>query len=180
MQRIAKESVFSEAEVRELATRFARFSAVGTDDGLIDRSEFMRILQLPATTPSLLVDRLFHAFDTDRDGAICLSEFVAALSALSARPAAAAAKVAFSFCVWDLDGDGYLSRADIVALLGAAQSYSTLVCASAEIEAVVDATLASCASNVAKGVSLEEYKTLCARNPTVLDALTLNLHLDKA
>lgn len=57
---------FDEVELKHLWKHFARISSSRTVDGVIDKEEFQEAFGLSQEQP--IVDRLFDAFDENKDG----------------------------------------------------------------------------------------------------------------
>jgi hypothetical protein len=103
----------------------------------IDRTQFNRAViprywrftSAPLTSvsltsaPNLVYDRLFAHFDTDRNGLIGFEEFVIGLDRLHPReprdPDMPRAKLQVVFNGYDLDGDGYITRKDVLRVFRA-------------------------------------------------------------
>ena len=104
---------FTTEEVQKLAKNFKRLDKNG--DGYLQKEEFMEI---EALQQNPLVMRVLEVFDDDGNDQIDFSEFVAALSIFcSTDEEDNAAKSAFAFSIYDVNGDGYISNADLFQIL---------------------------------------------------------------
>jgi Ca2+-binding EF-hand superfamily protein len=88
----------------------------------IDRMTFPHIISplspYAPTRPSLVFDRLFAMFDRNRDGLVDFEEFVMGVVFLRNR-AGRKDKWRKTFEAYDLDGDGYVTRADFLRMFRA-------------------------------------------------------------
>ena len=64
---------FDEVELKHLWKHFARISSSRTVDGVIDKEEFQEAFGLSQEQP--MIDRLFDAFDENKDGFDVISYF---------------------------------------------------------------------------------------------------------
>uniref|UniRef100_H2YBN1 EF-hand domain-containing protein n=1 Tax=Ciona savignyi TaxID=51511 RepID=H2YBN1_CIOSA len=82
----------------------------------MDRNQFRDILhQRFNMTEDLLMDRVFRAFDKDSDSFISLIEWVEGLSIFLR--GTQEEKIEYAFTVYDLNGDGYISREEMFQML---------------------------------------------------------------
>uniref|UniRef100_A0A061R6K0 Calcineurin b-like protein 4 n=1 Tax=Tetraselmis sp. GSL018 TaxID=582737 RepID=A0A061R6K0_9CHLO len=72
-------NVVSAAELRALKQLFGQVSNSVIQDGLIHKEEFFRAL-FDSSDGNLFGDRIFHKFDSKRNGVIEFDEFVRGLS----------------------------------------------------------------------------------------------------
>ncbi|XP_076803323.1 calaxin-like isoform X1 [Clavelina lepadiformis] len=103
---------FNKNEVEALIhTYFSLFEGVK-----MDRNQFRDILHGTFNmTEDLLMDRVFRAFDKDSDSYICLSEWVEGLSTFIR--GTLDERIEYAFTVYDLNGDGYISREEMFQML---------------------------------------------------------------
>lgn len=99
----------------ELYTVFLRFKSLCnlSKDGPygIDADTFARGVQMLSVEDTLFVNRVFSLVDTDNSNSIEWEEFLVAMAALSSGSAEIKAK--FALQVYDIDGDGKISVADL-------------------------------------------------------------------
>ncbi|KAH7126993.1 hypothetical protein B0J11DRAFT_291188 [Dendryphion nanum] len=69
------------------------------------------------TAPNLIYDRIFAYYDSNLDGNIGFEEFVKGLNGMHSRDFNAKLKIIFSG--YDIDGDGYISRKDVLRIFRA-------------------------------------------------------------
>ncbi len=82
--------------------------------GLIDYTEFCEILQVDASPQ---VERLFQMFDKDKSGQIDVKEFLIGLSNFTG--AGKEEKLKFAFMVFDEDGNGVITKQELLKILKA-------------------------------------------------------------
>lgn len=94
---------------------YKRFQETDVDhSGLIDYTEFCEILQVDASPQ---VERLFQMFDKDRSGQIDVKEFMIGLSNFTG--ASKEEKLKFAFMVFDEDGNGVITKQELLKILKA-------------------------------------------------------------
>jgi Ca2+-binding EF-hand superfamily protein len=94
---------------------YKRFQETDVDhSGLIDYTEFCEILQVDASPQ---VERLFQMFDKDRSGQIDVKEFMIGLSNFTG--AGKEEKLKFAFMVFDEDGNGVITKQELLKILKA-------------------------------------------------------------
>ena len=76
---------FTAHEIKALWFHFKEISSTEEDDGIIDKTEFQTAMLFRDT---VLLDRMFHIFDTNSDNKINFAEFISCLSALSNKASA--------------------------------------------------------------------------------------------
>lgn len=92
---------------------YKRFQATDKDkSGLIDYTEFCEILQID---PSPQCEKLFQMFDKDRSGQIDVREFMIGLSNFTG--AGKDEKLKFAFAVFDEDGNGVITKQELIKIL---------------------------------------------------------------
>ncbi|KAI9220917.1 calcineurin subunit B [Blastocladiella britannica] len=105
------EPIFTKDEIKRLHKRFMKLDK--DNSGSIDKEEFLNIPQI-ANNP--LVGRLVSIFDTDGGGDVDFGEFLEGLSVFSSR-GNKEMKMRFSFKVYDMDRDGYISNGELFLVL---------------------------------------------------------------
>lgn len=100
---------------------YKRFQETDVDhSGLIDYTEFCEILQVD---PAPQVEKLFQLFDKDRSGQIDVKEFMIGLSNFTG--AGKEEKLKFAFMVFDEDGNGVITKQELLKILKANHMAST-------------------------------------------------------
>lgn len=106
-------SEFTEPELKRL---FKKFKKLDTDkSGTLSVQEFLAI---PELEHNPLVRRVVATFDEDKSGEVDFQEFISAVSVF-ASPGGKESKFKFTFKVYDVDGDNYISNSDLYHVLKA-------------------------------------------------------------
>ncbi|KAF3924665.1 hypothetical protein AA313_de0205147 [Arthrobotrys entomopaga] len=133
LKRFTKETCFEAPEIEALYEQFKCLAATEFPDdpnnlgGGIDRKTFDKCFvpnnHLRPPPPNLIYDRMFAFFDTDGNGLIGFEEFVKGLSVKTKKPLPTTAnmteKYRRTFRAYDLDGDGYIERKDVLKMFRA-------------------------------------------------------------
>ncbi|XP_074756385.1 calaxin [Athene noctua] len=110
---------FNKSEVERLIQLFdtlvaesgSRFAAAG-----LSRSTFRDALYSAfGMTDDMIMDRVFHTFDRDNDNCISVVEWVEGLSVFLR--GTLEERIKYCFEVYDLNGDGYISREEMFQML---------------------------------------------------------------
>uniref|UniRef100_A0A8D0UXI4 Calaxin n=1 Tax=Sus scrofa TaxID=9823 RepID=A0A8D0UXI4_PIG len=82
----------------------------------LDRNTFRNILHVTfGMTDDMIMDRVFRGFDKDNDGCVSVSEWVYGLSVFLR--GTLEEKMKYCFEVFDLNGDGFISKEEMVHML---------------------------------------------------------------
>ncbi|KAJ1101023.1 hypothetical protein NDU88_006097 [Pleurodeles waltl] len=117
LSRIVKH--FNKSEVESLMKLFQALVGSGSEkpsrNGL-DRNKFRNILHNTfGMTDDMIMDRVFRAFDKDNDSYINVTEWVQGLSVFLR--GTLDERIKYCFDVYDLNGDGYISREEMFHML---------------------------------------------------------------
>lgn len=102
---------FSRDQIIRLHKRFRKLDADG--NGEISREEFMAI---PSLAQNPLLGRVLEIFDTDGNQSVDFREFVKALAIFSS-DCSKEEKLKFTFKIYDIDNDGFISNIDLFKTL---------------------------------------------------------------
>ncbi|KAF3918829.1 hypothetical protein ABW20_dc0100992 [Dactylellina cionopaga] len=133
LKRFTKETCFEPPEIEALYEQFKCLAPMEFGDdpnglgGGIDRKTFDKCFvpnnHLRPPPPNLIYDRMFAFFDTDGNGLIGFEEFVKGLSVKTKKPLPTTAnmteKYKRTFRAYDLDGDGFIERKDVLKMFRA-------------------------------------------------------------
>lgn len=109
----AKKTHFSKSEIESLLTMF---KTITKNLDRMDRLKFRDVLHNSFDmTDDILMDRVFRAFDRDNDSYLSMSEWVESLSIFLR--GTQEEKIKYAFNVYDLNGDGYISREEMFQML---------------------------------------------------------------
>eukprot|EP00457_Paulinella_chromatophora_P020612 gb/GEZN01022700.1/.p1 GENE.gb/GEZN01022700.1/~~gb/GEZN01022700.1/.p1 ORF type:complete len:176 (+),score=45.33 gb/GEZN01022700.1/:29-556(+) len=114
MAQAQKQCSFSEDELKRLFKKFKKLDKDG--NGSLSIEEFMNI---PELEHNPLVRRVVETFDDDKSGEVDFMEFIKALSVFATMEAKLEEKFKFTFRIYDVDGDGFISNADLYKVLKA-------------------------------------------------------------
>ncbi|XP_072532196.1 calaxin isoform X2 [Salminus brasiliensis] len=110
---------FSKTEAECLIRLFNELLGEQTDRRVgpgLDRGKFRNILHNTfGLTDDMIMDRVFRAFDNDNDSYISVKEWVEGLSVFLR--GSLDEKIKYCFEVYDLNGDGYISREEMFHML---------------------------------------------------------------
>jgi serine/threonine-protein phosphatase 2B regulatory subunit len=105
----AKRTHFTDAQIEELRKRYLRISKSRDKNGNIDIIEFQQVVGIK--NPEF-AKQIFGAFDVGKGENITFEEFVARLSAISAK-ATVEEKSKFCFKIYDADGSGTIDQGEL-------------------------------------------------------------------
>ncbi len=138
---------------------------------MIDKTEFLTALGLQDST---FADRIFSVFDENGDNEVNFKEFVCALSVLCDK-GTLEEKIAFTFKVYDIDGDGHIDKDELFGLLKASLIESMVMDIPEEaLHALVDQTFSEADDNTDGYISFEEYKQLVMTNPNIVNSIRID------
>ncbi|XP_014675016.1 PREDICTED: EF-hand calcium-binding domain-containing protein 1-like isoform X1 [Priapulus caudatus] len=110
-ENIYKHTHFNRLEVEELLKIYRKLTPEK-----LDRTKFRDVLHNTFNmTDDILMDRVFKAFDKDNDSFVSMEEWVTGLSVFL--KGTLEEQMAYCFVVYDLNGDGYISREEIFHML---------------------------------------------------------------
>jgi serine/threonine-protein phosphatase 2B regulatory subunit len=139
---------------------YKRFQATDKDgSGQIDYSEFCEIMQVD---PSPQCEKVFQLFDNDKTGRIDVREFMIALSNFSG--AEKDEKLKFAFMVFDEDGNGVITRQELMKILKANHMASN----EAEVARKADTVMSQGDKDGDGVISFDEFAVVSKKFPNIL------------
>lgn len=152
---------------------YKRFQESDTDEsGLIEYGEFCHILGVDA---SPAVEKMFQLFDTDRTGHIDVKEFMIGLSNFSG--ASKEEKLKFAFSVFDEDGNGAITKDELMKILKSNHMASSVD----EVRRKADVIMKQADQDGNGVITFDEFVLVSKRFPSILHpAAMLGQRVSKA
>lgn len=139
---------------------FKRFQAIDKDhSGMIDYTEFCEIMQVD---PSPQCEKLFQMFDKDKAGQIDVREFMIGLSNFTG--AGKEEKLKFAFMVFDEDGNGVITKQELIKILKANHMASS----DKEVMRKAETIMAQADKDGDGVVSFDEFVIVSKKFPNIL------------
>lgn len=139
---------------------YKRFQATDKDgSGQLDYAEFCEVMQVD---PSPQCEKVFQLFDTDRTGRIDVREFMIALSNFSG--AEKDEKLKFAFMVFDEDGNGVITRQELLKILKANHMASN----ESEVARKADTIMSQGDKDGDGVISFDEFAVVSKKFPNIL------------
>ncbi|RLN65112.1 hypothetical protein BBJ29_005896, partial [Phytophthora kernoviae] len=139
---------------------YKRFQATDKDgSGQIDYSEFCEVLQVD---PSPQCEKVFQLFDNDKTGRIDVREFMIALSNFTG--AEKEEKLKFAFLVFDEDGNGVITRQELMKILKANHMASN----ESEVARKADTIMSQGDKDGDGVISFDEFSIVSKKFPNIL------------
>jgi len=176
LKQLIETTHFKQDEIVKLYEHFktlSKESSKDADDGYVDKNEFHTILGLKE---SLFVDRMFILFDADKDNRIDFKEFLCGLSIFSEK-GTMDEKLKFSFKIYDIDGDSFISKLELGKLLEASLKENSLELPQEQLDGIVNATFVEADTDKDEKISFDEYRVLVTKHPTMIANMTITTNL---
>lgn len=139
---------------------YKRFQATDKDkSGLVDYTEFCEVLQVD---PSPQCEAVFQIYDYEKTGQIDAKEFLIALSNYSG--AGKEDKLKFSFMAFDEDGNGVITKAELLKILKANHMASH----EAEVARKADTIMAQADKDGDGVITFDEFVIVSKKFPNIL------------
>ncbi|CAG7817618.1 unnamed protein product [Allacma fusca] len=113
---ISKSTHFTTAEVRDFQKMFKTMTQVFGTPGDMNRALFrLFFIQVLGITDNVMLDQIFNYFDAGGEGSISVTEFLSNISIIIR--GTLDEHIKFCYAVYDLNGDGGIGRAEVMALI---------------------------------------------------------------
>ncbi|EGG17837.1 calcium-binding protein [Cavenderia fasciculata] len=162
---------FESKELKSLYKQFKKDSPTG----MINKEDFKEIITQMGIGDAFLHELLFNVFDKNKDNTINFQEFVCGLSSITR--GTPEEKIEFAFSLYDLDGNGYITKKEMETIL---ESMYKLVgpfvtCSGKRYDPhdLIDDFFDKMDENGDGNISLEEYKRGTLKNPDIIQGLRI-------
>nr|AAT72744.1 NCS-1/frequenin-related protein [Dictyostelium discoideum] len=164
-------SHFDSRELRALYKQFRKDSPSGT----INKQEFKEIMTQMGVGDQFLQNLLFNVFDKNKDSTINFQEFVCGLSSITR--GTPEEKIEFAFSLYDIDGNGYITRSEMESILESMYKLvgTFVTCSGKKFDPhdLIEEFFDSMDDDGDGYISLEEYKRGTLKNPDIIQGLKL-------
>jgi len=162
---------FSEAELHKLHRRFQKMDKDGS--GTLTADEF---LSIPELAGNPLLSRIIAIFDTNKDDEIEFSEFVKALATFTSKDNLEG-KLRFTFQVYDIDNDGFISNGELFQVLKMMVGTNLT---DVQLQNIVDKTILEADEDKDGKISYDEFVKLITNTEELGAKLTITFcHIDE-
>jgi predicted ferric reductase/Ca2+-binding EF-hand superfamily protein len=143
------------------------FAAHAGKDGVIDEAELQRALGLRS---QYLAKRVLAIFDSDRDGVIQKSEFIAWATRLIG--GSTREKLWFAFRLHDHDGDGFIDASEMLRMISIAMAESEIIArASQPAEHLTRVLFRALDTDQDGRISFDEFEAALQKRPELLSRM---------
>ncbi|OMO64278.1 Recoverin [Corchorus capsularis] len=174
---LASETPFTSSEIESLHELYKKLSSSIIKDGYIHKEELQLALFKNSKKRNLFLDRMFDAFDVNRNGQIDFGEFVRSLAIFHPKTPQET-KATYAFRMYDLRHTGYIEHEELKEMVQAILKESDLILADDVVEAIVSKTITEADTTGDGRIDEEEWKDYVTKNPSLLKNMTLPYLMD--
>lgn len=160
LAKLSDATSFTVDEINTMYANFSKIAASAKDAKMIEKVEFRRMMGCQGD--SGFIDGLFRMFDKDGNGGIDFSEFVESLAIYQnkAKNITDAEKKRLFFKIYDADGDGEISEADLTQMLMSCFQSSFMAVQADDVKDLVKATFQKYDLTARGTIDLPSYSKL--------------------
>lgn len=157
LQEFNDDNKFKPESIKKIYKRYQSFDK--NPNGLVNYNEFCDIFQVEA---SPIIEKLFSMFDKEKSGEIDIKEFLISLSNFTG--ASKDERLRFAFLVFDEEGNGVISKVELMRILKA----NHMATSDAEVKRKAE-TIMSQADKDGDGViTFDEFVVVSKKYPNIL------------
>jgi Ca2+-binding EF-hand superfamily protein len=172
IDKLEKETHFNAQEIRMLYSSFKEIAAHTTNDGKIDVNEFAMMLGIKNIQ---FAAKIFKAFDENPDNQLDFVEYLRGLSSSSKR-ASIQEKASFVFRVYDADGNGTISKEELLEVMTLSlRENSDVKIPEVALNRIVNDTIRKMDQNGDGEISLAEFTDAALKNPNILNCVNVDI-----
>jgi Ca2+-binding EF-hand superfamily protein len=169
LKQLTESTHFNQEEIIALHEHFKVVSK-GSADETIDSLHFLSSLGI---NKSKFLERMFTLFDSNKDGRITFVEYLSGLSVLCSR-GRIDEKVLFAFQIYDMDGDGKISKQELSEMLRATLEENTLKVTKKQMKNIIEYTFEQADKNQDGFIDMTEFRKLSDEDRTMLSNMTID------
>ncbi|EPZ35459.1 EF-hand [Rozella allomycis CSF55] len=146
-------------------------------NGYLSKTDLYMVYQqfFPFSDAIPFADHVFRLLDVNRNGRIEYVEFIKALSTLSR--GTLDEKIEMSFRLYDVDGDGYVSKDDMRMIIDAVHKMVSDIIRNSQRDETVSGRITRLFTEMDKDgdnkLSYDEFKTGAREDPSILQAISI-------
>ncbi|XP_013789730.1 NADPH oxidase 5-like [Limulus polyphemus] len=140
------------------------------DNQELQLDQFKEIVQSKNTFFS---ERMFKLYDTDNSGSVSLEEFLSGIKKFAQQGPEEKLKVVFD--IYDIDGDGFLERAELYTVVKACMQENGLSFTNDQIEDLTGTLFEKADVDHSGSISFQEFRTQLERYPGLTENLSISV-----
>ncbi|ESO94431.1 hypothetical protein LOTGIDRAFT_189116 [Lottia gigantea] len=162
-----KKKEFTQEELKEWSEIFKRHS--GNKEYLTE-DEFTEVYGMAFTgDPRPFIKHMFRSFDSNRDGVVDYKEFLTGIGCSTSEDTKT--KLSWAFQMYDVDGDGLITKHEIISIIRAMQCMINQHPTDEEIQQTVNDIFRNLDRNNDSQISWDEFYKGVQKDPKLLEVL---------